>query len=41
MLITSDGFGAFHATNGYDTVYAKYERGRKALTDIALTGTSP
>lgn len=29
MLITSDGFGAFHATNGYDTVYAKYERGRK------------
>lgn len=29
MHITSDGYGAFHATNGYDTVYAKYERGRK------------
>lgn len=29
MLVTSDGYGAFHATNGFDTVYAKYERGRK------------
>ena len=30
MQLINDGYGAFHATNGYDTVYAKYERGRKS-----------